>query len=132
LLYGANMSKKKNVWAWRDKHSDVPHGLFASRDAAVADARKYYKDVSVDIMVGTAVWPNPSENFPSLDSFLEQLDDSALSNRFSWYGDLIYECKGNYEQAEKALHEVLTEWSSKWIKSADIWTIDNEEMVTLP
>lgn len=111
------MYKLKEEWGWSVREDDRAYGPFSSREEAVEDAKKNSKKPLDRVIFGRCLWANPVSHLPSMSDFLEELEDSAYNNGFSFWEDEIFSVD-TWEVAEKEFDEMLKNWADKYVKGS--------------
>lgn len=123
--------KTSNVeWGWMPSHSERAYGPFSTRDEAVEDAHAHGYGLNDGIIVGVCIWADPVAALPSMDEFLERLEDYAQHNGFGFWDDEVFEVQ-NPKDARAEFDVILRTWAEKHM-SANCWTlIPNSDLPAL-
>jgi hypothetical protein len=110
--------KTSEQWGWMQTHSDRAYGPFDSREEAVADADAHDYSPNDGIVFGRCVWADPESVLPSMDEFVEKLDESAYDNDFSFWEDEVFDVRDpenvrKYFDAEKSPFPTGGDWFDK-------------------
>jgi len=117
-------------WCWRDPNSEHADGPFATREAAIVNAREE-REPGARVAVSVLRWPDPGEFARSVidvDDLLERMDQAAFDDGRYTGGDQLFDAPAD---AEAALKVVVGQWAVRYVSAASWSTGVDEETVTL-
>ena len=132
------------TYAWLERYGDEAHGPFATRDAAIADARATLAadDPANPTASGAEITVGPVEHLdPSgyvkldMDLAADNAADAAGDDDWGWPGEVDITIRGGSDSrraAQDALNDALRAWAREWLAS-ETWrmTTDGTEDVVL-
>lgn len=118
-------------WGWA--YHEEAHGLFDSKEEAVQDALyELGPDTEIEVDIGRCKLADPTDYLKTdVDDLLEELDQQAGDNDFSFAEDEIFEIEDkDKEEAQKELKEVMSAWAKKYVHTK-MWILEDTEEVII-